>query len=102
MSDFGSPGAGDATAKREKRILKASARRVNRLKRGERVINRPIGSIVDLPEEDQIADWQMEIEDPQGLLDKVGQRALAIGPQKAALELLRWDRDMTQLARDRQ
>ncbi len=98
MSDFGSPGAGDATAKREKRILKGSARRVARLKRGEKVINRPIGSVVDLPEEDQIADWQVMVEDPQTLLDKVGQRALAIGPQKAALELLRWDAELREKA----
>ncbi len=99
MSDFGSPGAGDATARREKRAIKSADRRVARLNQGELVINRPIGSIVDIPEEDRITDWQSQVEDPQGLLDKVGQRALAIGPKKAALELLRWDREMREKAK---
>lgn len=92
--DFGSPNAGDATAKREKRIINAVERRDRRLEQAEKVINRPIGSKVDISDEDQIADWQALMGDPQALLDKVGQRALAIGPQKAALEMLRWDAEM--------
>lgn len=92
--DFGSPNAGDGTAKREKRILTAAGRRQKRLELGERVINRPIGSKVDLSDEEQIEDWEALTNDPQALLDKVGQRALAIGPKKAALEMLKWDAEM--------
>ena len=67
------------------------------MEHADRIINRPIGSKVDVSDEDKIADWQSVIEDPQALLDKVGQRALAVGPQKAALEMLRWDRDCREL-----
>ena len=96
---FGSPGAGDGTAKREKRIIESARRRGVRMEHADRIINRPIGSKVDVPKEDKLADWQSVVEDPQALLDKVGQRSLAIGPQKAALEMLKWDAEMQQLAR---
>ena len=94
MQDFGSPGAGDATARREKRIIEGARRRQKRLELGSRVINRPTGSKVDLSDEEQITDWQMLEQDPQKLLDKIGQRSLAIGPEKAELEMRRWDKDM--------
>ncbi len=91
---FGSPGAGDATAKIEKRVIKGAEMRTARLRASDQIINRPIGSKVDLSDEDQITDWQAAVADPQALMEKVGQRALAVGPKKAALELLRWDAEM--------
>ena len=94
MTDFGSPSARDATAKIEKRVIKGATERTRRLENSDKIINRPIGSKVDIPIEDQIVDWQQAIQDPQVLLDKIGQRALAVGPKRAALETLRWDKDM--------
>ena len=94
MTSFGSPGAGDATAKREQRIINGSDRRLKRLARGDQIINRPSGSKVDISIEDQVIDWQALTEDPQALLDKIGQRALAVGPEKAELEVRRWDKEM--------
>ena len=61
---------------------------------GSRVINRPIGSKVDLSDEEQVIDWRMLEQDPERLMKKVGQRALAIGPEKAELEMRRWDKEM--------
>ncbi len=97
MQDFGSPNAGDATARREKRIIEAVRRRQKRLDLGSGIINRPIGSKVDISDEDQIADWRMLEQDPERLVKKVGQRALAIGPEKAELEMRRWDKEMAEL-----
>lgn len=95
---WGTPNANDGTAKREKRIMRASDRRRKRLERGQRLLNRPIGSIVDLSPEEQLEDWQEKIQTPDELLVQLQQRASVIGPELAIYELVMWDKEMSEKA----
>lgn len=93
-NDFGSVHAGDATSIIEKRVVEGARSRNQRLKDSDQIINRPIGSVVDLSDEEQLTDWQALVSDPQELLNKIGQRAVAVGPKRSELETRRWDKDM--------
>lgn len=98
MSDFGSPGAGDATAKIEREVSKLADEHNRELLRLANVLNRPIGSVVDIPKEDQIADWLWKQgEGAQQLVTELQQRASVVGERRARLELYEWDAAMRKM-----
>ena len=91
---FGSPSAGDATALREKWIQEAANERVERLKELDRILNRPLGSRVNLSKEEKMQDWQMALADPAGTAQRIQERSQVIGEEGALLEFLEWDASM--------
>ena len=97
---FGSPKAGDSTAEREKWIREAAEARVERLNELDRVLNRPIGSVVDVPVEDRILEYQMRLADPMQWSAEIEQRAQVIGLPRAMHEALVYDRDSQALMKE--
>ena len=79
----------DATAKREQAIEEAADRRVQRLLSLDRILNRPIGSETGLSMEQRQEDFEARLNNLEGTMQEMQQRASAVGPARAALELLR-------------
>ena len=78
--------------------MERSVARVERLRKGVNVLNRPLGSNANLSKEDQLADWQQKLADPNALAQAFQQRAQTVGPQIASYELVKWDSEMAKLA----
>ena len=94
---FGSPGAHDATATREKWIEEAAKERVARLRSMDKILNRPIGSLVNASREEKLRDWEYRLGNPQETAQQIEQRASGVGMERAVLEFLVWNDEMEKL-----
>ena len=72
----------------------------------DKILNRPLGSRVNLSDEERVTDWLTAINDPNAsdpntpgsIAMQFTQRAQAVGPDRAKLELLEWDNAMSEMA----
>jgi hypothetical protein len=90
MKKFGSQGAKDSTAVREKWIQQAAEERVKRLEELDRILNRPIGSTVPPDPEKEKEEFAFLMENPDEAVTRINQRAEATGMPKAILEFLQY------------
>jgi hypothetical protein len=95
---YGSQSSGDASAKKEQWIEEAADERVERLNQLDQILNRPIGSRVNLSREEKLQDWMARLQNPQQSAQEILQRSEAIGINRAVFEFLKWDAQMTKLA----
>ena len=94
---FGTPSAKDATAEHEKEIKLFAEDRVAWLKEMDRILNRPLGSIVNQTAEEKIADYEFRMQHPDQVVQEAMQRAQVVGVARAQYELLKWDEEIRKL-----
>lgn len=93
MSTFGSPQLKDPTAGWEKMIEEVADWTVFAVNEvAPLVMNRPPGTKMKSKEEDH-TDWMNAMLDPSLLKGMFDQLAGTYGPENAALEMLRWDKE---------
>lgn len=95
--NYGSPNAGDGTARIEQEIIAIAKKRVERIQEGAGILPRPTGSQTNLSKEEQLEDWRAKRSNPQATLQEWALRGQAVGNGRAALEYSRWAKQMMEL-----